>query len=47
MYLHPRFRRLGLIIVLASLIGTLYACGQKGDLYLPDDLPERGEEEKR
>lgn len=44
---HRHLRRLGMIIAAACLVGTLYACGQKGDLYLPDSAPAEEKEDSR
>ena len=45
--MHPRFLRLSTIVALACLVCTLCACGQKGDLYLPDEPPAAEEEKRR
>lgn len=41
---HVSFRRcrrtVGVICTLISLAATLAGCGQKGNLYLPDDRPK-------
>ena len=45
--MYPRLLRLSAILGIICLVGTLSACGQKGDLYLPDEPPAAEEEERR
>lgn len=47
--MHPRRRpgRLRLAFAIALIVGSLCACGQKGDLYLPDKAEETEEGKRR
>jgi predicted small lipoprotein YifL len=39
-FFHRYRRTVGVVCTLISLAAVLGGCGQKGDLYLPDDRPK-------